>query len=143
MAETPNWNSIAGASLIKGMLARGDRQSDIAAWFQTNGGRICEINKGYRHPKVKAAPPHVLPPAGPYTLIPRGGAGLPIADELRAVLQEFAIKWMKELAQSAHERRQTNEKIDMLMRQQLELRRDLGTVERPRAPRTSRRKPLE
>jgi hypothetical protein len=30
--------SVADAALIKGMLRRGDRQHDIAAWFGVNGG---------------------------------------------------------------------------------------------------------
>ena len=36
----------ADAALIKGMLARGDKQSDIAAFFGTNGGRVAEIDTG-------------------------------------------------------------------------------------------------
>ena len=34
------------AAIVKGMLARGDRQHDIAAWFGVNGGRIGEISTG-------------------------------------------------------------------------------------------------
>ena len=30
----------AHAALVKGMLKRGDRQHDIAAWFGVNGGRV-------------------------------------------------------------------------------------------------------
>ena len=52
------------AALIKGMLKRGDRQSDIAACFLINGGRISEINTGQRFPDVPAATE--LPPHGPY-----------------------------------------------------------------------------
>lgn len=53
------------AAIIKGMLARGDRQHDIAAWFGVNGGRIGEINTGKSFPQV--APIHDdLPPVGPY-----------------------------------------------------------------------------
>jgi hypothetical protein len=54
------------ASLIKGMLLRGDRQSDIAACFSINGGRIAEINTGQNFPEVSAASPDELPPAAPY-----------------------------------------------------------------------------
>jgi hypothetical protein len=54
------------AALIKGMLARGDKQSDIAACFMLNGGRIAEINTGQRFSHVKPAPADALPPAGPY-----------------------------------------------------------------------------
>jgi hypothetical protein len=53
------------AALIKGMLARGDKQSDIAACFGINGGRIAEINIGQRFAHV-AAETGNLPPAGPY-----------------------------------------------------------------------------
>jgi len=54
------------ASLAKGMIARGDRQSDIAAYFGVNGGRISEINTGKAHQNVPRAPLSMLPPAGPY-----------------------------------------------------------------------------
>ena len=54
------------AAIAKGMLARGDRQHDIAAWFGVNGGRIAEIATGYRFPLVPPADPEDLPPPGPY-----------------------------------------------------------------------------
>jgi hypothetical protein len=58
------------ASLVKGMLRRGDRQHDIAAWFGVNGGRIAEIAAGKKFPEVR---PEVqnLPPPGPYVAMPR------------------------------------------------------------------------
>jgi len=52
---------------IKGMLARGDRQSDIAAWFGCNSGRIAEINTGKRGADIHAMH-NGLPPAGPYVI---------------------------------------------------------------------------
>lgn len=58
--------SAAEAALIKGMLRRGDRQHDIAAWFGVNGGRVAEIATGYRFGEVVAAPRDKLPPPGPY-----------------------------------------------------------------------------
>lgn len=54
------------AALVKGMLARGDKQSDIAACFLVNGGRISEINTGERFADVAPAPAEALPPSGPY-----------------------------------------------------------------------------
>ena len=36
----------ADAAIVKGMLARGDRQHDIAAWFGVNGGRVADIKTG-------------------------------------------------------------------------------------------------
>jgi hypothetical protein len=53
-------------ALIKGMLARGDKQSDIAACFLINGGRISEINLGERGKDIAPAKPADLPPAAPY-----------------------------------------------------------------------------
>ena len=53
-------------AIIKGMLARKDRQHDIAAWFGVNGGRIAEIATGAKFPGVIAAPSGDLPPRGPY-----------------------------------------------------------------------------
>lgn len=55
-------------SAIKGMLKRGDRQSDIAAWFGCNAGRIAEINTGQRGSDVKMAAESELPPPGPYVV---------------------------------------------------------------------------
>jgi hypothetical protein len=54
------------AAIAKGMLARGDRQHDVAAWFGVNGGRIAEISTGHRFAAVDPAPSHTLPPPGPY-----------------------------------------------------------------------------
>jgi hypothetical protein len=56
------------AAVIKGMLARGDKQQWIVAWFGGgfNPGRIAEINTGKLHPDVTAAPHSKLPPVGPY-----------------------------------------------------------------------------
>jgi hypothetical protein len=58
-------------SSIKGMLARGDRQSDIAAWFGCNSGRVAEVSTGQTGPEIKAAPDYALPPAGPYVVVPK------------------------------------------------------------------------
>lgn len=54
------------AALVKGMLARGDRQHDIAAWFGVNGGRIGEISTGAKFSDVQPAEQSELPPPGPY-----------------------------------------------------------------------------
>lgn len=53
-------------AIAKGMLARGDRQHDIAAYFGENGGRIGEISTGKRGPHVAMASADSLPPPGPY-----------------------------------------------------------------------------
>lgn len=54
------------AAIAKGMLHRGDRQHDIAAWFGVNGGRIAEISTGAKFSHVQPAAENELPPPGPY-----------------------------------------------------------------------------
>ena len=53
------------AAIVKGMLGRGDRQHDVAAWFGVNVGRIAEIATGEEFAGVKTAKTD-LPPKGPY-----------------------------------------------------------------------------
>ena len=48
------------------MLARGDRQHDIAAWFGVNGGRIGEIASGQAFRSVQPEEGANIPPRGPY-----------------------------------------------------------------------------
>jgi hypothetical protein len=45
------------------MVARGDRDHDIAAWFGVNQGRIAEVKAG-DFGNLEAAPAHELPPSG-------------------------------------------------------------------------------
>jgi hypothetical protein len=54
------------AAVVKGMLARGDKQHHIAAFFGINSGRIADINTGKKWADVTAAPSKQLPPPGPY-----------------------------------------------------------------------------
>ena len=53
-------------SLVKGMLARGDKQHDIAAFFGVNGGRVADVATGKYGPDVVTADKADLPPPGPY-----------------------------------------------------------------------------
>ncbi len=64
------------AAIIKGMLRRGDRQHDIAAWFGVNGGRIAEIASGYRFSEVESSIGDRLPPVGPYPIGRRSVAAI-------------------------------------------------------------------
>lgn len=50
----------------KGMLARGDRQSDVAAYYGVNSGRIAELNAGRIGQGISPAAEGLLPPPGPY-----------------------------------------------------------------------------
>ena len=59
--------SDADASVVKGMIRRGDRHHDIAAWFGVNQGRIAEVKDGDKFPHVPSAPSSQLPPPGPYS----------------------------------------------------------------------------
>lgn len=40
------------AAIVKGMLARGDRQHDVAAYFGVNSARIAEIANGDKFPNM-------------------------------------------------------------------------------------------
>lgn len=51
------------ASIVLGMVARGDKRHDIAAWFGENQARIAEIEKG-SHGSLSAAEEVNLPPKG-------------------------------------------------------------------------------
>jgi hypothetical protein len=55
----------ADAPIIMGMVTRGDRDHDIAAWFGVNQGRIAEVKDGSKFGTVSAAPSKELPPKGP------------------------------------------------------------------------------
>lgn len=49
--------------LVLGMVARGDRHHDIAAWFGVNQGRIADALDG-KYGTPDAAPANELPPQG-------------------------------------------------------------------------------
>jgi hypothetical protein len=78
----------AMAALIKGMLQRGDRQSDIAACFMINGGRVSEINTRERFASVMIASEELLPPAGPY---PSPYELFHVKDELRRAMASLQM----------------------------------------------------
>jgi len=49
------------AGIVKGLLARGEKQHDVAAFFGVNAGRIAEIAKGYKFADVVPPPKRELP----------------------------------------------------------------------------------
>jgi hypothetical protein len=68
--------------IVKGMLARGDKQHDIAAFFGVNGGRVAEVANGScDYPTAPAAEESKLPPPGPYV-------SLRTVFEVREILKE-------------------------------------------------------
>ena len=80
--------SAIDAALIKGMLRRGDRQHDIAAWFGVNGGRVAEIATGARFDEVGPSPASVLPPPGPYPKVREAVAAIAALAEAK---KAFAV----------------------------------------------------
>lgn len=154
MSDHPTSISIADAPIVKGMLARGDRQHDIAAWFGVNAGRIADVKTGKKHKEIPAAPQHALPPPGPFSYF-TDRPDMTLADQVRQALAALDLKWSrsqaivrKELRDAEEERqktraeaRQINENIERLLRQFVELQRQLRTIEVPVAPRLTRRKP--
>jgi hypothetical protein len=52
------------AAIIMGMLARGDKNQDVAAWFGENPARVVEVEKGETFGIVPAAAANELPPKG-------------------------------------------------------------------------------
>jgi len=52
------------AKIVLGMIERGDRKHDIAAWFGVNQGRIKDVEDG-KYGTLEVAPQEDLPPSGP------------------------------------------------------------------------------
>lgn len=71
-------------STVLGMLARGDKQHDIAAYFGVNGGCVAEVKTNHNGVAdgIEPAPVHELPPAGP---VMAGRSALRALDTLRAL----------------------------------------------------------
>ncbi|MCA0206775.1 hypothetical protein [Pararhodobacter sp.] len=68
--------------IVKGMLERGDKQHDIAAYFGVNGGRIAEVATGKcDYPGAPPASAENLPPPGPYV-------GAKSVQEIREILSD-------------------------------------------------------
>jgi len=51
------------AAIVLGMVARGDKRHDIAAWYGENQARIAEVEQG-QYGNLVAAPANELPPKG-------------------------------------------------------------------------------
>jgi hypothetical protein len=75
------------ACLVKGMIARGDRHHDIAAWFGVNQGRIAEVNDGTLHSSATAAPRAQLPPPGPYSSGQAAHSAITALEEAKKALE--------------------------------------------------------
>lgn len=74
------------AALVKGMLARGDHQHEIAAYFRVNPGRVAEIKNGSRFAGVEAAIIDRLPPAGAsYSFTPELDPEAPLDEQVETL----------------------------------------------------------
>jgi hypothetical protein len=84
MAKNPSGHSIGpeDVPIILAMVARGDRDHDIAAWFGVNQGRIAEAKDGKWG--TPAAATGTLPPKGP-----PGIKGRRLRDAIAAAIQQF------------------------------------------------------
>ena len=80
------------ARVVKGMLARGDRHHDIAAWFGVNQGRIAEVRSGDLHPGTQPAPEKKLPPPGPYMAFRAVYASIAALESARTALDNARSK---------------------------------------------------
>jgi hypothetical protein len=78
------------ASIVLGMVARGDRHHDIAAWFGVNQGRVAEVIAGDLHPGTSAAPAGSLPPPGPYTSGRSAHKAITALEEAKETLENAA-----------------------------------------------------
>jgi hypothetical protein len=83
------------ASIIKGMLLRGDKQQWIVAYFggDLNPGRIADINTGKTWTEVAAAHADQLPPPGPYA----GARSMLKARETLQALRDLIDETLQEL----------------------------------------------
>jgi len=78
------------ASIVKGMVDRGDRHHDIAAWFGVNQGRIAEVISGDLWPEAPTASARLLPPPGPYTSGRSAQRAITALEEAQATLDAAA-----------------------------------------------------
>ncbi len=86
----------ADAAVVKGMLARGDRQHDIAAWFGVNGGRIAEVSTGASFANVTAQTEN-LPPPGPYISGKNASEAKQKLQELHSKIVDLAAEVQNEI----------------------------------------------
>ncbi len=80
----------ADAELVKGMLDRGDRHHDIAAWFGVNQGRIAEVLAGEKFPNTPVAPAEQLPRPGPYSSGRASHRAINALEEAKTALEHAA-----------------------------------------------------
>jgi hypothetical protein len=94
--------TVEDAARIKGMLRRGDVQSDIAQYHSCNQGRVVEIRQRKTHRDVLPMAPELLPPPGPYAVVTRlsherGVIAERVVSDLRRDLREIVAKIEREL----------------------------------------------
>ncbi|MGJ4918793.1 hypothetical protein ACQR10_26755 [Bradyrhizobium sp. HKCCYLRH2060] len=97
------------APIILGMVARDDRDHDIAAWFGVNQGRIAEVKDGSKFGTPAAAHSSLLPPSGPPGI--KGRRLRAAADDVMKALAKgpSGLTEAKDLLQGAIDAYDTNE----------------------------------
>ncbi len=93
------------ASVIKGMVERGDEQHNVAAWFGINHGRISEISNGNaaigeKFKYIKPAEESTLPPPGPYTSGQSAARAIQMLDDLEKIILNSISGMKNELRQN-------------------------------------------
>ena len=78
--------TLSDACQVLGMLDRGDRQHDIAAWVGVNPGRVAEVKAHELFPEARSASPEELPPPGPYHSGRAAAAAVQALDEAKNAL---------------------------------------------------------
>jgi hypothetical protein len=94
------------ASIVLGMIARGDRDHDIAAYFGVNQGRIAEVKNG-EFGSTSAVPAEQLPPKGPPGV--KGRRSRYSLGEIAKALDAGDTSKAKDLVQQAIARYDANE----------------------------------
>jgi hypothetical protein len=79
------------AGIVLGMLARGDKQHDIAAHFGVNGGRIAEIKTRQKYTHVNPAPATALPPPGTPMVITKSPAATVLINSTMKLTEQLRV----------------------------------------------------
>ena len=89
--------SAVDVPIVLGMVLRGDRKHDVAAWFGVNQGRVADAENGKYGGSGAAASADVLPPKGPPGIKGRAlresvGAAVDMYDNGNIVLSDFLMR---------------------------------------------------
>jgi len=89
------------AFIIKGMIARGDKNETIAAYFGVNQRAVSHVRSGKKFADVKAASQTELPPPGPYRVDPNYVRFYQTVTKVNELWEGRRLKEAKELLKKA------------------------------------------